>query len=44
MKKIAVAVLVVIGIAFTSCKKEELAKPTVKGKVATDLKDYGTWD
>ncbi len=44
MKKIAVAALVVIGIAFTSCKKEELAKPTVKAKTTSDLKDYGTWD
>ncbi|MXV15572.1 hypothetical protein [Hufsiella ginkgonis] len=44
MKKTAFALIILSGIAFTSCKKEEAAQPVLKIKKVSDIRDIGTWD
>ncbi|WP_237487956.1 hypothetical protein, partial [Hufsiella arboris] len=45
MKKIAFALIAIIGLGFTACKKDETATPSAKVKTTiADQKDTGSWD
>ncbi len=46
MKKKVLTLVVIVAVCFTSCKKDEMAKPSNKfsNEKVADKKDIGTWD